>query len=281
LKLRQLGTAPADLSRVDRLVMEAYNFPSRRSELEMYLAAQPDGWFVLLDEGEIVAVGGAVAYGSFSWLGLVATEPSRQRQGLATRISAHLVEWAHERGCTTIALDASRAGRAVYERLGFQVVGETIELSPPHLVGDQKPSRTVHRNTSDVEHLLGLDRRSFGGDRAGLLHALSRQADARWYVAAGAGEVFGYLFVRTRLLGPGVARDEDIARDLLRTALMDRHTRADGEQRLLLPVESRYLDVASRLGFRIERQLAHMRLGHPALPGERYELLAQTSYAAG
>lgn len=62
---------------------------------------------------------------------------------------------------------------------------------------------------------------------------------------------------------------------------MDRHTRTDGEQRLLLPVESRYLDLASRLGFRIERQLAHMRLGDPALPGARYELLPQASYAAG
>jgi hypothetical protein len=41
------------------------------------------------------------------------------------------------------------------------------------------------------------------------------------------------------------------------------------------------LDVLRRVGLRIERRLAHMRLADSALPGERRELLAQTSYAAG
>jgi GNAT superfamily N-acetyltransferase len=282
LKLRRLADAPADLSSVDRLVMEAYNVPSRRRELEMYLAAQPDGWFVLVDGSEIVSVGGGFRYGSFCWLGLVATKPTRQRQGLATRISTHLVDWARRRGSTTIALDASEAGRRVYEQLGFRVVGETTELSLPPVVADEKAPSTVRCDTRTVEQLLALDRRIFGGDRAGLLRSLSRQADARCYFALNGDEEVGYLFVRNRLVGPGVAWDADIARDLLRAAIIDRRrTSVSEEQRLLLPVESRYLDVASRLDFRIERRLAHMRLGDPVLPGKRRELLAQTSFAAG
>lgn len=262
--------------------MEAYNVPSRRTELEMYLAAQPDGWFALVDGSEIVSVGVGFRYGSFCWLGLVATKPNRQRQGLATKISAHLVDWARQHGSTTIALDASEAGRRVYEQLGFRVVGETTELSPPPEVAVEKPSRTVCCDTRDVERLLALDRRIFGGDRAGLLRSLSRQADARCHVAVTGDEVVGYLFVRNRLVGPGVARNADTARDLLRAALIDRQrAETSAEQRLLVPVESHYLDVASRLGFRIERRLAHMRLGDDVLPGERRELLAQTSYAAG
>lgn len=282
LKLRPLADAPADLSRVDRLVMNAYNFPSRRSELEMYVAAQPDGWFVLVDRDEIVAVGGAVAYGAFCWVGLVATEPARQREGLATRISAHLVAWARARGCRTIALDASQAGRPVYERLGFHVVGETTELSLPRATADLKPSPTVDRVTGGVGKLLALDRRIFGGDRARLLHAIARQEDASCYVAAEGGDVAGYLFARKRLLGPGVARGERTARDLVRVALLNRSRRGEtGDQRLLVPIESRYLDVLRGLGLRIERRLAHMRLGDPVLPGERGQLLAQTSFAAG
>jgi Acetyltransferase (GNAT) family/Acetyltransferase (GNAT) domain len=262
--------------------MAAYSVPSRRSELEMYLAAQPDGWFALVDGGEIVAVGGAVAYGSFCWLGLVATEPARQRQGLATRISAHLVEWAHDRGCTTIALDASHAGRPVYERLGFQAVGETTELSLPQEIAASKRSSTVHRGIQDMEQLLTLDRRIFGGERARLLRALARRDDARCYVATEGDEAAGYLFAQSRLLGPGGARDEETVRDLVHAALSDRPATGNpGEQRLLLPIESRYLDVLRGIGLQIERRLAHMRLGDPALPGERGELLAQTSYAAG
>jgi hypothetical protein len=48
-----------------------------------------------------------------------------------------------------------------------------------------------------------------------------------------------------------------------------------------LPLESGYPDVLRRVGLRIERRLDHMRLGDSTLPGERRELLAQTSYAAG
>jgi Acetyltransferase (GNAT) family/Acetyltransferase (GNAT) domain len=258
--------------------MEAYDFPSRRSELELYLAAQPDGWLVVADGGDVAAVGGALAYGSFCWIGLVATDPTRRRQGLATRISARLVEWARELGCATIALDASQSGRPVYERLGFRVVGETAELSLPSALAGAEPSSAARGRPDAVERLLALDRRVFGGDRARLLRALAGQADARCYVATSGEEPAGYLFARTRLLGPGCALSNDAARDLVRAALADR---AATGQRLLLPIESRYLGLLRRLGLRVERRLAHMRLGDPVLPGERDRLLAQTSFAAG
>ncbi len=261
--------------------MEAYGFSSRRSELELYLAAQPGGWFVIVDGEEIVAVGGALAYGSFCWIGLVATDPARQRERFATKVSAHLIDWAHERGCTTIALDASQAGRPVYERLGFRVVGETVELSLPPAIAD-KPSSGPLRGSEDVEQLLALDRRVFGGDRARLLRALCLQENARCYFATNGDEPAGYLFARKRLLGPGCARTDDVARDLVRAALADQDPTSDtGERRLLLPIESRHLDALGRLGLPVERRLAHMRLGDPLLPGKRDELLAQTSYAAG
>jgi GNAT superfamily N-acetyltransferase len=262
--------------------MTAYAFPSRRSELELYLAAGPDGWFVIGDGGEIVAVGGALAYGSFCWIGLIATDPARRRQGLATKISLHLVDWAHGMGCTTIALDASRVGRPVYERLGFRAVGETVELSLPSAMPADKPSSAALSRSDDVERLLALDRGVFGGDRAPLLRALRLQHDASCYVATNGDEPAGYLFARKRLLGPGCARNDVIARDLVRAALTDRAATGDTRvQRLLLPIESRYLDVLCRLGLRVERRLTHMRLGDPVLPGARDQLLAQTSYAAG
>jgi GNAT superfamily N-acetyltransferase len=125
-----LGTA-AELDRADRLLMTAYSGPSRRRELSRYLAVQPDGWFVIADGDHVTAIAGAIAYGSFCWLGLVATDPARSRQGLATTLSAHLAQWARERGCATVALDASDAGRPVYERLGFRALGHTVELALP------------------------------------------------------------------------------------------------------------------------------------------------------
>src|ERR1700712_208687 len=109
----------AELDRVDELLTIAYGTASRRLEIELYLAAQPDGWFVIEEDGELVAVGGGLAYGPFCWIGLVGTHPRARGRGLATTISRHLVEWSRAKGCATVALDASDVGRPVYERIGF------------------------------------------------------------------------------------------------------------------------------------------------------------------
>jgi hypothetical protein len=42
-----------------------------------------------------------------------------------------------------------------------------------------------------------------------------------------------------------------------------------------------YLGTLLAMGLSEQRRLIHMRLGQPALPGERQLLLAQASYAAG
>jgi len=261
----------ADLDRVDQLMMVAYQAPSRRDELALYLETQPDGWFVLADGEDIVAGGGAIAYGAFCWLGLIATDPARHRQGLATTLSVHLIEWARQRGCTTIALDASDAGRPVYERLGFQAVGVTRELMMPALVPGGGQQDAVALTADALDEILGLDAPAFGGDRGALLRALAR-AGVSCHGAYDGARLAGYLFAD----GPGCVSDASAARALVRAASRDGRTR-----RILVPVESSHLDLLLRLGLRERRSLTHMRLGELVLPGERGRLIAQASYAAG
>ena len=306
MRLRLLQNAPAELERADRLLMTAYNAPSRQGELALYLRVQPDGWFVIADGGNIVSVAGAISYGSFCWIGLVATDPGYRRRGLAARLSAHLVDWGRERGCKTVALDASDTGRPVYERLGFQAVGFTAELELPALAaghgkldvggkpvgggvpagGGGGPGRAGRIVTGGGE-LAGLDRPVFGGNRFALLQGLSEDGGYRCYGLPDGdgprGGLAGYLFAGGRGLGPGCARDEAAAAELIGAALRDAAEWVDpaAPARLLVPMESRYLPTLLGLGFRERRRLTHMRLGDPVLPGERHRLLAQTSYAAG
>ena len=54
----------------------------------------------------------------------VATLPHAQRRGLAAAILQRLLLDARERGQQTASLQASQAGRPLYERLGFASVGE-------------------------------------------------------------------------------------------------------------------------------------------------------------
>jgi len=281
VKIRLLQDSASDVERADRLLMTAYRPPSWAEEIREYLAAQPDGWFVAEDDGEIVAMAGGLAYGPFCWLGLVATDPARERQGLATTLSARVSEWAMDRGCRTVALDASDKGRPVYERLGFRAVGETLALlAPCSLPPAAEPGPAVER-IDDIGELLALDRSVFGGDRAALLTEIKDVESPRVYVARDERGAAGYLFARDRLLGPGCARTPAIAEQLVRAALDEASNGADEEIRLLVPVECAHTGVLTALGFRESRRLTHMRLGDLEIDGERRLLLAQASFAAG
>jgi GNAT superfamily N-acetyltransferase len=279
--IRLLQNSESELDLADRVLMAAYRPPSWRRELEVYLRTQPDGWFVVADGEEIVALAGAIAYGSFCWVGLVATRPDRQRQGLATRLSAHLIDWAKARGCSTVALDASDNGRPVYEHLGFQAVGDTSSMIAPGSLPAREHEGPGAERVDGVEEIMPLDRSVFGGDRSALLRAIWQIESPEIHVIREADGPAGYLFARDRLLGPGCARTPDIAGRLVLAALGGRANRSDEQIRMLVPTECEYTSTLTELGFRAERRLTHMRLGDLGLPGERNHLFAQVSFAAG
>ena len=54
---------------------------------------------------------------------------SCRRQGLAAKMVQLLIEEARERGVTEISLDATEAGRPVYEKCGFKSSGESMTLN--------------------------------------------------------------------------------------------------------------------------------------------------------
>jgi GNAT superfamily N-acetyltransferase len=264
----------AELDRVDDLLTISYGTSSRRRELELYLAAQPDGWFVIEHDGEIVAVAGAIAYGPFCWLGLVATHPDARGRGLARRISQHLVDWSVAHGCETVALDASDLGRPVYERLGFETVAWSIELAPVPGGPTTDGPQAERARPGDIDAIVALDPAIFGGDRSTLLRAI--HADPCFVTRDGGGRITGYLFARERLIGPGLAPDAAAAAALVRSALV-----LPGARRMLVPSTSAYLVTLEELGLVEQRRLAHMRLGRLELPGARDRLIAQLSFATG
>jgi len=267
-----------ELSQADQLLMLAFGSASRRTELELYTKAQPDGWFVIDEDDRIVAVAGCMVYGRFSWIGLVGTHPAARGRGLATQLSEHLVKWSYARGCRTVALDASKLGRPIYERLGFRPAGSTVQLAPTRMQEPRNPEVAIPLDSADKDQLLELDAGIFGGDRSGLLELLMRGDDkSRLVTRHNAGRLSGFLFIRDRLIGPGAATSRDVGRALIQDALAD----TSPEQTLLLPSESAYLDVLLSLGFVEQQRLTHMRHGDPSIAGSRDRLLAQTSYAAG
>src|SRR3954452_8380262 len=107
------------LNEADRVLMAAFRSPSRRAELALYSALQPDGWLVAMLDGTLVGIGGVTCYGSFAYLGLMAVDPAMQRRGIGQALVQALVIRAHELGSPRVLLDASNAGAPLYARLGF------------------------------------------------------------------------------------------------------------------------------------------------------------------
>ena len=62
-------------------------------------------------------------HGDDCHIGLVATDPARQRRGLAGRLLAQALAEARDRGQTSTTLIASPAGFPVYQRLGYRPLG--------------------------------------------------------------------------------------------------------------------------------------------------------------
>ena len=75
-------------------------------------------------DGEIASVAMAYDIADDTAVWFVATLPHAQRRGLAAAILRRLLLDARERGRQTASLQASQAGRPLYERLGFASVGE-------------------------------------------------------------------------------------------------------------------------------------------------------------
>ncbi len=88
-------------------------------------------WMVETDQAEIVGGGGASVLPwppGPSYMGTkiavvynVYTEPAHRRQGLARRIMDAIHAWCRAEGITSVALNASRDGRPLYESMGYQL----------------------------------------------------------------------------------------------------------------------------------------------------------------
>ena len=58
----------------------------------------------------------------------VYTDPARRREGVAFQMVSRLIDEAWKRGVTEISLDATEAGRPLYQKLGFHESEEYMVL---------------------------------------------------------------------------------------------------------------------------------------------------------
>jgi GNAT superfamily N-acetyltransferase len=270
-----------DLDTADAIMIPAYGVPrSRKHDLRRYLALQPDGWLLALLDGQPAGMGGAIDYGPFAYIGLMAVLPALQRHGIALAIMERLLTWIAARGCPAALLDASPAGERLYEKLGFVDDDTVIQYIQDDCAAHPRPSKRVGPLTeADLAALEAFDTPIFGASRAAVFAALRAEHPKRAFVARDeAGALEGYLFAQPQTIGPWAARGPAAAEALLAAALA-----LDFEEapRVLTPgANTHAAGLLLRYGFSPQRALRHMRLGS-AVAARRDLIYGQTSYAIG
>ncbi|MCC6223333.1 MAG: GNAT family N-acetyltransferase [Thermoleophilia bacterium] len=221
---------------------------------EAFGAAGPDG--------RLVATALALPHPpELGWVSMVLVRASWQRRGLGTRLFRRAVEALRERGLVPF-LDATPAGRTLYEPLGFRAVEPITRWRGEGRGGSTGGPAPVPGTAAIAE----LDRRAFGADRVAILADLLAREGALSGLAPGGR---GFLLTRpgrtATQVGPVIADEPAAARTLVASAL---DTLAGPA---LLDVPDRETAVAGLLrerGFEPARTFTRMALGRDRAFGE-------------
>ena len=241
----------------------------REEDWRLMLRLAEGRFRVAVDEGRVVATGGAVVYGRrLAWICMMLVDPERRGRGIGTRILQELLAGLGD--VESVGLDATPAGRPVYARLGFEDAASLARMGAPtaeRARPDDGAARPIGPEALDA--VLELDRQVFGADRATVLRfALEQAPEYAWSLEEN-GRVSGYCFGRhgrhSDHVGPVVAASPEGGRHLVAACL-----RSAGDRRCIVDAAADSPDWIAELralGFQEERRLTRMYHGGAKVPG--------------
>jgi ribosomal protein S18 acetylase RimI-like enzyme len=272
----------ADLETADAILKLAFRgSASRLPDLRFYRQIQSDGWFLALLHEHPVGLVVATNYGALAYVGLMAVHPEAQRQGVGLALMQFLLAGLDRQQVPLVVLDASEAGRPLYEKLGFVAHDETLVFQRQgRPAGLERPPHIQSISVHDLDELVQWDLNVFGADRRKVFQALLNTfPDRAFMLRDEQGRVEGYLFAQKSRIGPWVMLHPSQAEALLQAALALPYEEAVS---VTVPaVNPEALALLQRYGFERVRTNRHMSRGGGAPPGQRQKVYAQTSLAVG
>lgn len=277
-----------DLPFADSL-RETVKWNQTRADWRRLLALSPGGCFLAERDGAAVGTAATVRYDdTLGWIGMVLVRPEARGTGIGSALLRHSLTHLKARKTACIKLDATPAGRPLYEKMGFQSEwsltrweGEPEPASLPAMDDDM----VAPLNSSELTRLAMIDKQAFGGGRQPLLESLAGEAECAVCIrpsqADGAEEGYGLLRPGSRALylGPAVATSPQaglaIASSLLRAAA-GRRVFWD-----IPEAQEEAIWLAQRVGLTRQRPFFRMYLGNNVAPGNPRLQLAVADPALG
>ena len=272
----------ADVAGADDVLRSAFGAPeSHAADIRRYMALQSEGWLVAIAQGLPVGMVGAVDYGRFAWIGLMAVHVEAQQHGIGSALMQRLLAWLDARGTPMALLDATEAGAPLYRRFGFVEDDQTYKFQHPGFRRSAYwPAGVRPVQPEDVPALVEFDTPIFGANRARVLRALLAEFPGRAFLVENeAGQIAGYLCAQTRRLGPWVAEHPEVAGALLQAALALPY---EGAPLVVVPgMNTAAIEQVERSGFQLISPHRHMRRGRAGSPSRRAAIFGQASFALG
>ncbi len=172
---------------------ESVGWPHQAPDWQRLLTWSPDGCFVLeeVDRGLVGTVTTTFYGTALAWIGMMIVAPDRQRRGLGRQLMRAALDSLIARETGRIMLDATAAGRPLYESLGFRATGkvERWEGRASTYLGPRARSM----QSDDIPAVLELDRTLSGLERQYILVRLMEEFPALAWVDEQRGELEGFL----------------------------------------------------------------------------------------
>ncbi|HJX92867.1 MAG TPA: GNAT family N-acetyltransferase [Pyrinomonadaceae bacterium] len=216
IEIRLLGESdiPAAMQ-----LKEAAGWNQTEEDWRRLLMLESDGCFGAVTDGSLVGTTTTTTYDkNLGWIGMVLVQPQNRRLGIATTLMRTALNYLNGR-VSTIKLDATYAGKPVYEQFGFHV-----ESLIERWIGMSK-SQTCEPQIKAIDcdtrrELLELDRRAFNADRTKLINSLIDEASVSPVIRRTSdGVLSGYALARrgtkADYVGPLVTMEREQMEPLL------------------------------------------------------------------
>jgi len=173
-----------------------------------FMHFEPNGCFVAELDGCAIGTTTTCVLGSVAWIAMVLVDVNARGQGIGTRLLRHALDYLEDRRVPTVRLDATPAGRPVYEKLGFMA---EYELARYEGVAPQYPvSQIVTELVPEAyRDIVEFDKKETGTDRGKMLVRLFGEFPQGLRIVRNRSTVEGYATIRpganATQVGPCVA----------------------------------------------------------------------------
>lgn len=180
---------------------------------------EPAGCFAAREDHRLIGTVTTTTYQrDLAWIGMVIVDPNARERGIGRALMRLALEYLASRGVATIKLDATPAGRPLYESLGFVAEADLERWQGP--APSTKTPESPRLNGVTLEHVLRLDQGAYGADRSRLVELLAADAAAGPLLAeSDSGAPTAYALARrgriATYFGPMVATEPHAAHHLL------------------------------------------------------------------